>query len=202
MRAAKKLATARASSAQTQRPWRPPFHTYGRANTSPTSGGFVYGDYLATHNARAGSTPSMSEQQPTHHETQRPQTHFTETDLRALGADPTETAAPKPPGSASRRSLMVSPRTLQQAPLSATSIDATTDPAHGATAETGPSDAASRAAPTPNAPPAPIIIPMPWLGDSPAARYDPRMYKFAPHLLPSVPAAGQRMLRADNLGPL
>ena len=166
------------------------------------SGGFVYGDYLATHNARAGSTPSMSEQQPTHHETQRPQTHFTETDLRALGADPTETAAPKPPGPASRRSLMVSPRTLQQAPLSATSIDATTDPAHGATAETGPSDAASRAAPTPNAPPAPIIIPMPWLGDSPAARYDPRMYKFAPHLLPSVPAAGQRMLRADNLGPL
>ncbi len=33
---------------------RPIFHAYGRANTRPASGGIVFGDYMTTHNARAG----------------------------------------------------------------------------------------------------------------------------------------------------
>ena len=31
------------------------FHCYGRANTRPSTGGFVFGDYMTTHNAKAGA---------------------------------------------------------------------------------------------------------------------------------------------------
>ena len=62
-------------------PRRPPFHTYGRANTKPTVGGFLYGDYLATHNASAGASIPLTKR-PTAWEMGGAQVHYMEKDMR------------------------------------------------------------------------------------------------------------------------
>ena len=62
-------------------PRRPPFHTYGRANTKPTVGGFLYGDYLATHNASAGASIRPTKR-PTAWEMGGAQVHYMEKDMR------------------------------------------------------------------------------------------------------------------------
>ena len=60
---------------------RPPFHTYGRANTKPTAGGFMYGDYLATHNTAAGKSIPRS-RRPSAKEMGGAQVHYMEHDMR------------------------------------------------------------------------------------------------------------------------
>ena len=61
---------------------RPEFHTYGRANTKPVAGGFMYGDYLATHNARAGTSVPLSRRDKASDDIHRAQTHYMEADIR------------------------------------------------------------------------------------------------------------------------
>ena len=63
------------------KPRRAPFHTYGRANTKPTAGGFLYGDYLATHNATVGRQIRRT-RRPTAHEMGGAQVHYMEADMR------------------------------------------------------------------------------------------------------------------------
>lgn len=85
----------------TKRTTRPPFHTYGRANVKPIVGGFCYGDYLATHNAKAGHSVPMVRREggaamgPA-------QVHYMEADMRASArryfakTRPTSAPAPEP----------------------------------------------------------------------------------------------------------
>ena len=69
---------------------RPIFHTFGRANVKPTAGGFCYGDYMATHNAKAGAALSLSRRAPAAEDLETAQTHYMEADLRrSVGMQPT-----------------------------------------------------------------------------------------------------------------
>ena len=78
---AKPAAASRFPRSKSPKGRKPPFHTYGRANTKPTAGGFMYGDYLATHNAVAGRTIPRSKR-PTAVEMGGAQVHYMEHDMR------------------------------------------------------------------------------------------------------------------------
>ena len=78
---AKPAAASRFPRSKSPKGRKPPFHTYGRANTKPTAGGFMYGDYLATHNAVACRTIPRSKR-PTAVEMGGAQVHYMEHDMR------------------------------------------------------------------------------------------------------------------------
>ena len=61
---------------------RPVFFNYGHANIKPAIGGYCYGDYMATHNAKAGSTVPLSPRLAASTDMGTMQTHFMEADIR------------------------------------------------------------------------------------------------------------------------
>ena len=77
------------SARTTPRNKRPPFHTYGRANVKPVVGGFLYGDYLATHNANAGASLPLSRRKPAA-DMGPAQVHYMEADMRQSAPEPVE----------------------------------------------------------------------------------------------------------------
>ncbi len=74
----RRAATARSPSALD----RPIFHAYGHGNIKPTAGGYLYGDYMATHNAKAGSTLPRTPRQAAAADLGTMQMHFMEADIR------------------------------------------------------------------------------------------------------------------------
>lgn len=60
---------------------RPPFCNYGHANVKPVVGGFMYGDYMATHNASAGSSLPLTRRAGAA-DCGGAQVHFMEADVR------------------------------------------------------------------------------------------------------------------------
>ncbi|KAL1495904.1 hypothetical protein AB1Y20_014547 [Prymnesium parvum] len=66
-----RMAKVEVPTAKAKQLERPPFHTYGRGNVNPATGGFIYGNYLATHNSlRRPSTTNLA------------RTHYQEADIR------------------------------------------------------------------------------------------------------------------------
>ncbi len=216
----------RTASAKSQRP---PFHLYGRGNTRPTVGGFVFGDYMATHNARAGTSLPLR-QRPGSSERTQANTHMMEADMRASArqrADSEmayrvsselaeEAAAPaEAEAVAPTPAEPAAPSAASSAPVSA---PATEPPVGGADPYAllpayNPGNYCGAAASWPAAAQPAVGYPMPaghsampYAGLMPfepdplGSRLNPRRFKFAPHaVLRSLPPAGRRSLRADNL---
>ena len=115
--AAKQHKERSSSSPQTTKK-KPPFHTYGRANIKPSVGGFMYGDYMATHNAKAGESIPLTKR-PTAAECGGAQVHFMEADLRrSVDYDPSRYSSVGRP-----RSALASSATATAAEVSADGAD-------------------------------------------------------------------------------
>lgn len=213
-------AQQRAASARAARAKRPPFHAYGRANTRPTVGGFMFGDYLATHNAVAGSTLPRTRRAVATDRLDTANTHHMEADLRATTRDMAATPS-APPAEAEAEAEVAAPAAAaavpEPIPAPAPSAPAPQPAANTSAAAYGsvPYDPATFCCPPPTAPAAagcfvpmpgytmmaaPAPAPQPFAPHELGASLDPRKYKYAPHhVIASLPAAGRRSVRADNL---
>jgi hypothetical protein len=86
------------------------FHCYGRANTSPSTGGFVFGDYMTTHNAKAGAHLPIRRRSPNSEaNSDGAQIHLMERDRR-LSLAPGGLARSQPARSAARTAPKQPPR--------------------------------------------------------------------------------------------
>ena len=140
------------------------FHCYGRANTRPSTGGFVFGDYMTTHNARVGAHLPIRRRSPNSEaNSDGAQIHLMERDRRTSLA---------PGGLARSQAARSTPRA---APKSFDFFEAQA-PAPLPAPPTAPPTAPTTA--TPTATPTAAALARDMYATLPA--YDPRAYVAAP----------------------
>ena len=142
---AQRPASARRAASISPKRERPPFHTYGRANVKPVVGGFLYGDYLATHNANVGSDLPLT-RRPAAADMGGAQVHYAESDMR-------RSAHYVPPRGAARPA----PSAAAPPPAEAPGSIAPPPPA----VEAMPTPMPAPPAPVPAPAPAPVPVPVP-----------------------------------------
>ena len=247
--------TKKSSRIPTSKGKKPPFHTYGRANIRPIAGGFLFGDYLATHNAKVGSDLPLTRRVPAMETISNAQVHYMEADIRrsaqmfAASEEAGEAVAMAPASSSVAAIAAGATAAKAQATAAPAAETSTTAPAAAPSAPdlpvydptaycTPPFPAEDQIITLPHypvplsataagtAPPPPIeawtapyapryeaVMPqgpmspfapglVPFEPNAIGARLDPRRFKYAPwNAMASVPAAGKKCVRRDNLGP-